>query len=163
VQELQDYCYAVAGIVGEMLTELFLCERPQLAASAAELRRLAPVFGEALQLVNILKDAIGDSREGRHFLPAPEVTDEVFALARRDLAEAARYVLCLVTAAAPRGMVAFTALPLLLARATIERVAEVGAGSKVTRSEVGQIVAGLEDALERGSVPQLFAWKGALR
>ena len=79
------------------------------------------------------------------------------------LAEAARYVLCLVGAAAPRGMVAFTALPLLLARATIERVAEGGAGSKVTRSEVGQIVAGLEDALERGNLPQLFAWKGALR
>ena len=156
VQELQDYCYAVAGIVGEMLTELFLREHAQLAPAAPELRRLAPVFGEALQLVNILKDAAGDSREGRHFLPGAERTDEVFALARRDLGQAARYVTCLARAAAPRGMVAFTALPLLLAQATIERVAAGGAGSKVTRAEVGRIVGRLHEALERGSVPQLF-------
>ena len=156
VQELQDYCYAVAGIVGEMLTELFLRERPELEPVAPTLRRLAPTFGEALQLVNILKDAAGDSHEGRHFLPAAEVTGQVFALARGDLAQAARYVTCLARAAAPRGMVAFTALPLLLAHATIEQVAAHGAGSKITRAEVGQIVGRLHDALERGTVPELF-------
>ena len=31
IRELQDYCYIVAGIVGEMLTELFLLGRPNLA------------------------------------------------------------------------------------------------------------------------------------
>ena len=35
IQDLQDYCYIVAGIVGEMLTELFLLDRPGLADIAA--------------------------------------------------------------------------------------------------------------------------------
>jgi farnesyl-diphosphate farnesyltransferase len=123
---------------------------------AGTLRALAPTFGEALQLVNILKDASGDSDEGRHFLPPGEVTDRIFALAREDLGQAARYVACLARAAAPRGMVAFTALPLLLAHATIEQVDRHGAGSKVARAEVSRIVGRLHDALERGTVPELL-------
>jgi len=156
VAELRDYCYAVAGIVGEMLTELFLLDRAQLAPVADELRSLASRFGEALQLVNILKDAAGDSDEGRHFLPAGEDTARVFSLAREDLHHAARYVTCLARASAPRGMVAFTALPLLLAHATIEQVDRHGAGSKVTRDEVGRIVGRLHEALEHGTVPELM-------
>ena len=156
VAELREYCYAVAGIVGEMLTELFLLERPLLEPAAPTLRRLAPIFGEALQLVNILKDAAGDSHEGRHFLPPGPLSREIFAMAHDDLDEAARYVACLARAAAPRGMVAFTALPLLLAQATIERVETRGAGSKITRSEVQRLVERLDDALARDAVPRLF-------
>ena len=156
VAELREYCYAVAGIVGEMLTELFLLERPMLEPAAPTLRRLAPIFGEALQLVNILKDAAGDSHEGRHFLPSGPIVREIFAMAHDDLGHAARYVACLARAAAPRGMVAFTALPLLLAQATIELVETRGAGSKITRSEVRRLVERLDEALARGTVPQLF-------
>ena len=36
--DLRDYCYVVAGIVGEMLTDLFLAD-PRLDADAAELLR----------------------------------------------------------------------------------------------------------------------------
>ena len=32
-KELRDYCYTVAGIVGEMLTELFLLQSPSLKTS----------------------------------------------------------------------------------------------------------------------------------
>jgi farnesyl-diphosphate farnesyltransferase len=136
LQDLKGYCYAVAGIVGEMLTELFLLGRDELRPVASEMRRDAAAFGEALQLVNILKDRAADAVEGRHYLPAGVDRAEVFALARRDLVTAAEYCARLETAGADRGLVAFTALPLLLARATLDRVQERGAGAKVTRDEV---------------------------
>src|SRR5262245_703655 len=85
LQDLRDYCYAVAGIVGEMLTDLFLQKRPGLASIASDLRSRAASFGEALQLVNILKDSGEDTAEGRNFLPPSVPRAEVFALARRDL------------------------------------------------------------------------------
>src|SRR5262249_55911514 len=85
LQDLRDYCYAVAGIVGEMLTELFLLGRKELLPVATTLRDRAAFFGEALQLVNILKDAAVDAGEGRQFLPEAVPRAEVFALARRDL------------------------------------------------------------------------------
>lgn len=156
IKDLQDYCYAVAGIVGEMLTELFLLDSEVLQPVAPILRGLAAPFGEALQLVNILKDSTGDSDEGRHFLPAGRSTADVYSLARDDLGSAARYVICLAQAGASRGVVAFTALPLLLARATIDRVEQYGPGSKITRIEVAEIIEELNQALDEGSVPTLF-------
>ena len=64
IEDLRDYCYSVAGIVGEMLTELYLLDRAELAAAAEELRNRAASFGEGLQLVNILKDAPARRRGG---------------------------------------------------------------------------------------------------
>ncbi|MEM6993330.1 MAG: squalene/phytoene synthase family protein, partial [Myxococcota bacterium] len=54
LNELRAYCYAVAGIPGEMLCELFILDRPELWPVAEDLRERAAVFGEAMQLVNIL-------------------------------------------------------------------------------------------------------------
>jgi farnesyl-diphosphate farnesyltransferase len=149
LQDLRDYCYAVAGIVGEMLTELFLLHRERLAAIAAELCERAAVFGEALQLVNILKDSEVDASEGRCFLPGQVPRAEVFALARRDLAVAADYILALQRADGPRGIVAFCALPVELARATLEKVQRQGPGSKISRLEVFSIKQRLDRALDR--------------
>ena len=59
----------MAGIVGEMLSELFLLDRPGLSPIASRLRERAATFGEALQLVNILKDSAVDAEEGRRYLP----------------------------------------------------------------------------------------------
>jgi len=150
LRELQDYCYAVAGIVGEMLTELFLLGRPALAAIAPELRDGAARFGEALQLVNILKDAATDAVEGRRYLPDGVDRAEVFGLARGDLDGAGQYVRTLQQAGAPRGVVAFTALPVLLAWRTLKCVEHRGPGAKLTRSDVSEIVRGLDSALDKG-------------
>jgi farnesyl-diphosphate farnesyltransferase len=149
VDELRDYCYAVAGIVGEMLTELFLVGCPRLDSIAPSLRASAAKFGEALQLVNILKDSASDANEGRRYLPAAVDRGEVFALARGDLDDARRYVLDLQRNGAPHGMVAFTALPVLLARNTLDRVERDGPGAKLTRSEVFDIARRLDQALSR--------------
>ncbi len=156
VEDLEGYCYAVAGIVGEMLTELFLLDRPALKPVASVLRRDAPKFGEALQLVNILKDSDTDSSEGRKYLPQDVSRATVFALARKDLATAARYTVCLEKAGAPRGVVGFNAVPTMLAWATLSRVEEHGPGSKLTRTEVAEIVGRLNEALDRNAVGELW-------
>ncbi len=158
--QLQRYCYLVAGVVGEMLTELFLLHAESqrtsasLAALAATLRSHARAFGEGLQLTNILKDRGEDAREERHFVPEAVELRTLFALARSDLRDAARYVGALVAARLPEGLVAFTALPVRLALDTLQAVEARGAGAKVGREqlqlaleEVGQLVRG-EKALE---------------
>jgi len=146
LRELRDYCYVVAGIVGEMLTELFLLDGAMLAPYAARLRRRSRFFGEGLQLVNILKDASSDATEGRVYLPDGVDRSRVFALAHRDLDTAAAYVRTLQLAAAPDGFVAFTGSPAVLARASLERLAAVP-GGKLTRPEVGALMERMFEAL----------------
>lgn len=148
IPDLQAYCYVVAGLVGELLTELFLLGRPPLAPVAAELRASSRAFGEGLQLVNIVKDSASDAKQGRRYLPPDTGLGEVLALARRDLQAACRYVLALQTAGAERGLVAFVALPVRLATATLDRIEQAGPGSKLTRPEVYAIVQRMNRALD---------------
>ena len=149
VPDLRDYCYVVAGIVGEMLTELFLLGA-SLAPVAEALRRRAATFGEALQLVNILKDSTADADEGRIFIPSAHDRTLAFELARADLLIAGEYVDHLQNAGAPRGYVGFTGLPVRLAWATLDRVEERGPGSKLTRPEVASLVAAMYADLDAG-------------
>jgi farnesyl-diphosphate farnesyltransferase len=67
--DLDSYCYHVAGVVGEMLTDLFCAQVPELQGHAAVLRRLAPSFGQGLQMTNILKDMWEDRSRGACWLP----------------------------------------------------------------------------------------------
>ena len=69
LKELGAYCYVVAGVVGEMLTELFGVYCPDVAKNRREMRRLAVSFGQGLQMTNILKDIWEDRRAGRCWLP----------------------------------------------------------------------------------------------
>ncbi|MCB1054920.1 MAG: squalene/phytoene synthase family protein, partial [Acidobacteria bacterium] len=150
IADLRAYCYVVAGIVGEMLTELFLLHDEFDTADAAFLRARARCFGEGLQLVNILKDSASDREEGRTYLPPGVDREVVFDLARGDLSQAAAYVQALQDADAPRGVVEFCALPVLLAFATLERVEEEGAGAKLTRPEVFSITQAMTTTLDAG-------------
>lgn len=68
-QELDRYCYFVAGVVGEMLTELFCQYSPEIAERRDRLMRLAPSFGQGLQMTNILKDVWEDRQRGICWLP----------------------------------------------------------------------------------------------
>lgn len=74
LEELGQYCYYVAGVVGETLTELFCDHSPEVNARADELRRLSVSFGQGLQMTNILKDIWDDLDRGFCWLPR-----EVFA------------------------------------------------------------------------------------
>jgi farnesyl-diphosphate farnesyltransferase len=138
----------MSGFVGEMLTELFLLERTPLESVGPYLRERSRAFGEGLQLVNILKDSAADVREGRAYIPAGVDRSAVFDLARADLEAATEYTLALQQAGAESGLVAFNALPVRLAWATLDRVEREGPGAKISREEVWDIVASLERALE---------------
>ena len=72
--DLDSYCYYVAGVVGEMLTELFCRYSPAAAAQRVALQELAASFGEGLQLTNIIKDFWEDRSRGACWFPR-----EVFA------------------------------------------------------------------------------------
>jgi farnesyl-diphosphate farnesyltransferase len=156
LDDLKLYCYTVAGIVGELLTELFLLEESSLRTVASALRQRARAFGEALQLVNILKDADEDAAEGRRYLPANVPRADVFALARRDLEEAGEYIRALHAAGAPAGILEFTALPVALAWAALAKVEERGPGAKVGRPEVFRIAQSVRGAIARGENPGLY-------
>ncbi len=79
--DLDDYCYYVAGVVGEMLTELFCEYSPQMARNRTAMQGFAVSFAEGLQLTNILKDVWEDRSRGACWLP-----QEVFSRHGVDLA-----------------------------------------------------------------------------
>ena len=152
LQDLRDYCFAVAGIVGQMLTELFLIGGPPtLAGMADRLRARAVQFGEGLQLVNILKDAKPDAEDGRRYLPRAVLLSEVFVLARADLTAAAEYTELLRSGGGDRGLIAFNAINTRLAVATLRVLRDQGLGSKLTRLQVTGLVAEVMHALEVGA------------
>jgi farnesyl-diphosphate farnesyltransferase len=72
--ELDEYTYLVAGCVGEFWTRLCFAhikdfaERPE-----PEMRELGLRYGQGLQLINILRDAGDDLRQGRCYFPADEL------------------------------------------------------------------------------------------
>jgi farnesyl-diphosphate farnesyltransferase len=150
ISDVQDYCYIVAGIVGEMLTDLFILERPHLEAIADDLRQRDAQFGEGLQLVNILKDSADDAVEGRNYLPDGISRGEFFDLARRDLQAATEYTLAIQEAGGPDGVVLFTGLPVELAWATLKVVEKKGPGAKLTRPQVFAIHQRLKKAVRKG-------------
>ncbi|RKH12504.1 phytoene/squalene synthase family protein [Corallococcus sp. CA053C] len=74
--ELELYCYRVAGVVGLMLTPVLGCEDARAVEPAADL-------GRAMQLTNILRDVREDLERGRVYLPAEEL--KAFGLTEDDL------------------------------------------------------------------------------
>jgi 15-cis-phytoene synthase len=63
--ELQTYCYRAAGVVGEVSARIFGIQTPENPKTLEYARTL----GEALQLMNIVRDVGEDARRGRIYLP----------------------------------------------------------------------------------------------
>ncbi len=74
------YCYHVAGVVGEMLTELFCQYSAEISRNRSRLMELAVSFGKGLQMTNIIKDLWEDRNHGACWLP-----QDVFQKAGFDL------------------------------------------------------------------------------
>ncbi len=99
MRALDEYCYCVAGVVGELLTELFCHYSPKIANRRNLLHELDISFGQGLQMTNILKDMWEDRSQGICWLPqdifsrhdvdlaalSPLYRDSDFALAVREL------------------------------------------------------------------------------
>jgi farnesyl-diphosphate farnesyltransferase len=76
VDELEEYCYFVAGVVGEMLCNLFFQAIPDLSEKAKETMRLNAVsFGLGLQMTNISKDVVVDRSRGWSYVPRGLITE----------------------------------------------------------------------------------------
>jgi farnesyl-diphosphate farnesyltransferase len=83
LSDYSAYCYVVAGVVGEMLTRLFLFHVSELHLRRRELQSLAASFGLGLQMTNILKDTWEDRARGVCWLPRDVFAEE--GLEVRDL------------------------------------------------------------------------------
>ncbi|MXW82355.1 MAG: squalene/phytoene synthase family protein [Rhodothermaceae bacterium] len=69
LEQFNSYCYHVAGVVGEMLTELFCDYSAEIDARKKALFALSSSFGQGLQMTNILKDLWEDRNRGACWLP----------------------------------------------------------------------------------------------
>lgn len=75
-EELEMYCYRVAGTVGLMMMRVFGLEEESAEPRALDL-------GRGMQLTNILRDVAEDAAAGRIYLPAKE--REAYGVRREDL------------------------------------------------------------------------------
>jgi farnesyl-diphosphate farnesyltransferase len=128
-QDLDDYTYSVAGLVGIMLADLWKwhsgieCDYPRAIA-----------FGRGLQAVNIIRNRKEDLERGVDFYPEHWGQDRMLAYARRNLKDAEAY-----TGSLPSGSIhEFCRIPLTLAQATLN-VVEAGE-EKLSRSTVTNLV-----------------------
>lgn len=80
LDHLDAYCYHVAGVVGEMLTDLFCAYSPRIARGRETLSKLAVSFGQGLQMTNILKDIWDDRDRDMCWLPRGLFAKEGFDL-----------------------------------------------------------------------------------
>lgn len=70
VDELDEYCYYVAGIVGKLLTHLFAADTCLInSARKSQMQKLDVSFGLALQVANIVKDCREDAERRVCFVP----------------------------------------------------------------------------------------------
>jgi len=74
-KDLEEYCYFVAGVVGEMLCNLFLQKLTSIPESAkAIMKENAVSFGLGLQMTNISKDVMADRDRGWSYIPKSLIT-----------------------------------------------------------------------------------------
>lgn len=143
-EEMREYCYYVAGIVGIMLNELMAQHLKMRQLTG--LRDLAIELGIGLQLVNVLKDALKDSKHGRRYLPTTEeggpAHGEIYKVAldeaRRSLGLGIDFVLALPSHA--RELRQFCGLPLAWGALTLSRAESDEQKAKISRESIYQTI-----------------------
>lgn len=151
--EVNQYCFFVAGIVGELLAKLLaLVKGSGFQISQAALLR-AHHFGIFLQKVNLLKDQVGDQQQGRDLIPSR-------TLVERSAEENARHAFAFLEAL-PIEQVEFRRFcawslflgleSLVVARESVRQYQVL----KVARGRAEQIIADVEEALQTSS-PQVL-------
>jgi len=117
-EELERYCFLVAGSVGECWTRLLSVHAPdRLMLPMTEMIPLGIAYGKGLQLLNILRDRAEDRFLGRIYARVEELPG-LFALAEEWLALGERYLAHL----RPGRVLFATALPLDLAWSTLAKL-----------------------------------------
>ena len=133
-EDLDDYTYYVAGLVGCMLSDLW-----KWHDNTETDREKAVAFGRGLQAVNILRNQEEDLAErGVSFLPEGWDREDLFTYAKQNLAMGGDYVKDINN----RGITMFCKVPLALANSTLKAM-KIGR-EKISRKEVESIVLELE-------------------
>jgi farnesyl-diphosphate farnesyltransferase len=120
--EFEEYCYVVAGVVGEMLTSVFAMHSPAFARAITGKEYLAIGFGQALQMTNILKDSPEDSARGVSWKPQGYSQLALLAIADQKLSEAMDYIRLIPSNEV--GIRRFCFLALGLAVLTLSKIAD---------------------------------------
>ena len=125
LDDVDSYCYYVAGIVGEILALLFYEQDKTI--DKQKLLNLSVSFGEGLQLTNILKDRYEDSLRNVSFLPIEKddakASLEYIEICQGHLQDAINFI-----TSVPRkntGIRIFCLLNVLMATATLKRIKSV--------------------------------------
>lgn len=142
LDDVDEYCYYVAGVVGELLAALF-CEHNH-SIDKHNLMALSVSFGEGLQLTNILKDRAEDAKRNVHYLPlankdgVKSEIDEYIAICQGHLDDALTFI-CSVPQS-EYGIRLFCLLNIAMATATLKVVYKNDPTSeikpKITRNQV---------------------------
>lgn len=119
--EFEDYCYVVAGVVGELLTTIFGRHSPEFAKHIYGKEQLALAFGQALQMTNILKDSPEDRARGVSWKPAQMSQTELLKIAYKKLQDSLHYILLIPKKEV--GMRRFCFLAFGLAVMTLDKIA----------------------------------------
>ena len=130
LSEFEDYCYVVAGVVGELLTSIFRHYSPQFSKNIQGHENLAIAFGQALQMTNILKDSPEDRARGVSWKPANLSQLDLLQIAYQKLSDSLTYILLIPKAEV--GMRRFCLLAFGLAVLTLDKLA---AGDDFERQE----------------------------
>ncbi|CAM5181978.1 Farnesyl-diphosphate farnesyltransferase OS=Ureibacillus acetophenoni OX=614649 GN=SAMN05877842_103259 PE=4 SV=1 [Ureibacillus acetophenoni] len=129
-EDLDEYTYYVAGLVGVMLSDLW-----EWNAGVKTDKDLAVGFGRGLQAVNILRNQHEDLTErGVSFVPDGWTRDQLFEYAEENLAKANLYIQDINK----KSILLFCKLPLALAHKTLKALKE--GKEKMSRAEVEQTV-----------------------
>ena len=130
LSEFEDYCYVVAGVVGELLTSIFRNYSPQFSKNIQGRENLAIAFGQALQMTNILKDSPQDRARGVSWKPANLSQLDLLQIAYQKLSDSLAYILLIPKKEV--GMRRFCLLAFGLAVLTLDKLA---AGDHFERQE----------------------------
>ena len=119
--EFEEYCYVVAGVVGELLTKIFANYSPGFAKNIRGHEDLSIAFGQALQMTNILKDSPEDWVRGVSWKPKHMSQAELLKIAYRNLQKSMQYILLIPRQ--EKGIREFCFLAFGLAVMTLNKVA----------------------------------------
>ncbi|WP_188455964.1 squalene/phytoene synthase family protein [Virgibacillus oceani] len=128
-QDLDDYTYYVAGLVGVMLSDIW-----EWHDGTSTNRDLAIAYGRGLQAVNILRNQQEDSERGVKFVPDGWTRGDLFAYTEKNLALADEYMKAIHT----KNILLFCKIPLALAKRTLKALKS--GKEKMSRNEVEEVV-----------------------
>ncbi|MCZ2259649.1 phytoene/squalene synthase family protein [Sporosarcina sp. G11-34] len=131
-EDLDEYTFYVAGLVGIMLSDIW--ERYDGTKTN---RDLAIGYGRGLQAVNILRNQDEDADRGVQFMPDGWTHDDMFEYATTNLNKADEYIESINT----KNILLFCKIPLALAKRTLNTLKS--GHEKMTREEVESTVQGI--------------------